>query len=201
MDQTVPFADVVVRATAEIARLSRQRVQLVRDVDRARARFGPGNGAAEQAGRQADEAEVVARLAVIERDIEVQRVRERDARTELAKRNKSSDESLEKLEADAYRSRRPPTGQGIRLTESDFRRAQDSVPQGVFYAALLGVAVIAVVALSNLSLPNWLSILLAIASLVVPTALGLWAIYYARRQDKRASQSDGDPAPRVEAGA
>ena len=42
--------------------------------------------------------------------------REREARIELAKPDKSFDESLEELEAGAYRSRRSLTGQGVRPT-------------------------------------------------------------------------------------
>ena len=64
---------------------------------------------------------MTAELARLERTIQLQPTLELDARTALAKQDKILDEELERVEKDAYLSRRPAIGQGVRLTEADYR--------------------------------------------------------------------------------
>ncbi|MET4581593.1 hypothetical protein ABIE21_001083 [Conyzicola nivalis] len=190
MDETHRYAEQIVAATAAISRLRGQGVELVKELERKRARFGRGADVVESAQFALIVAECDARLATIERDIEAQRSRERTARTQLAKSNSALDEALEGLEVRAYTVRRPPAGQGVRLTDADFRSAQSSVPQGVFLAALFAVVLMAVVSVANLSLPDWLSILIAVVGFGVATIIGLVQIHYARLNEMRERKKE-----------
>jgi len=185
VEDTHRYAEQIVAATVVISKLCNQRVELVKELERKRARLRRDANVVESAQLDLMVAECNARLATIERDIEVHKSEERTARTKLAKSNSALDKSLESIEVGAYKVRRPPAGQGVRLTEADFRSAQSSVPQGVFLAALFAVVLMAVVSVANLSLPDWLSILIAIVGFGVATAIGLVQIHYARLAEIR----------------
>lgn len=186
MEDTTEYSKKVLAATREIERLLRQRLPIVRDADAAQQRSGTGGTEVRKAELSIEQAGYARRLAEIEDLIEAQRNIERGARRDLAARNQALDATLEKQEIKAYQFRRPPVGQGVRLTEADFRKALDSVPSSVFFLSILGVVLIAFVAISSLSIPTWISVILLVASLVVPNAISLWGIYYARRADVRA---------------
>jgi hypothetical protein len=60
----------------------------------------------------------------------------------------------------------------------------------VFLVAIVSIALVAVVAVSNLALPTWLSIVLALLAFVVPTALGLSSNWFAKQAHLRAERED-----------
>lgn len=188
MDETSSIANQIVAATAEIERLAHKRVDLVKELNR--GRVPQGGKSVQQADFDGKVAVANHQLARIEKDIEAERTKERRARDELARKNQLLDEALEKREVQAYRVRRPPVGQGVRLTESDFRRAQNSVPMSAFVLALFAVVLIAVVAVANTQLPDWVSLSLAIVSFVVAVVFGLSQWVYAARADARAVEEE-----------
>lgn len=191
------YAEQIVKTTKEMPRLLHERVFLVQDRD-ALTRRAASDLADRLLATNADSAGVrVAKLAQNERDLQAQKVKERAARKALAERNRVEDSALAALEKNAYLARRSPVGEGVSLTDAGFRQAQASVPQNVFMLAMLGVTLIAVVSISSLSLPDWLSIAIAIAvlALVGPTILGIVQVHCARLGEKRARNNERAPTP------
>ena len=190
MDETRHFAQAIVDASSEIERLAGKRVDLVKEQERIRGRLARNPGATQKTQFEQEVATYDRKLAQLEQQIEFQKTKVRGARDSLAKKNRLLDAALEQLEAETHRARRPPVGQGIRLSEEDFRRAQSSVPQLAFVSALIAVVVVAVFAISSLSLPTWISILLTSIGLALTAVFGVGGLYYARRADQRAVQDD-----------
>lgn len=189
------YAEQIVTATKEMQRLLHERVFLVQERD-ALTRRAASDLEDRLLAKNADSAgALVAKLARNERDIQAQKVKERAARKALAEQNRVEDSALATLEKNAYLARRPPVGEGVRLTDDDFRQAQASVPQSVFMLAMLGVTLIAVVSISSLSLPGWLSIAIAVLALAVPTMLGALQVHYARLGENRARKIENAPRP------
>jgi hypothetical protein len=187
------YAEQIVTATKEMQRLLHERVFLVQDRDAMTRRAGSDLGDRLLAQNADSAGALVAKLARNERDIQAQKVKERAARKALAEQNRVEDSALATLENNAYLARRPPVGEGVRLTDDDFRKAQASVPLSVFMLAMLGVTLIAVVSISSLSLPGWLSIAIAVLALAVPTMLGALQVHYARLGENRARKNDNAP--------
>lgn len=110
------------------------------------------------------------------------RTQERVARQALARRGRVLDDELYQMEERAYARRRPPTGQGVRLSEADYRRAASSIPPWAFLASLTAVSLVAVFAVTAGEVPAWISVVLGITSLVIPSALGLWQVRLIKKQ-------------------
>jgi hypothetical protein len=192
LDESLQQANTILAATEAIKRLLDERVLLADEIAKAEKQRPSTSDKAQLARRAANVGACNVKLAKNECKIQEQLAREHTAREQLAKLSQIKDSRLETIENEAYRARRPPVGQGIRLTPTDLRVAQDSVPQGVFFVAMISVTMIAIVSISNLSLPSWLSILIAVFAFAVPTALGVVQVHYARLAEKRARKAEDE---------
>jgi hypothetical protein len=190
VDQTQQLALDIVSASTEIERLAKSRVAITKDLEAIRLREARKVGPSAHAAFEQSVAMCETKLAGLERDIQFQRSKVRAARSALVKKNTSLDAALEEEEARAHRSRRPPVGQGVRLSEEDFRRAQNSVPQVAFVVAVLAVVVMALFTVSALSLPTVLSAVLACIGLALTAVFGIGGLVYARRADIRATRDE-----------
>lgn len=199
------FTSQIVEATKVITILMREREQVVRNLESssAKRRYGETE-AAHQARRERQEAEAQERLAALEHKIELARRREREARSNLAAATQRLDQALVAEESRAFARRRPPSGQGPPLlTEDEFRRAQSSVPQWAFFAALTAVTAMAALAVTAGEVSDWVSVTFGVAGLVLPVALGLRANHLAKAGnaisqlslDLQLARTAGDPPP------
>jgi hypothetical protein len=190
MDDTQRLAVEIVAASTEIERLARLRVQITADLEKLRQRHGSRVAANAHADFELSVATSERKLAEVEREVQAQRSKVRASRGALAVKNQNLDDILERNEAEAHRARRPPIGQGLRLSKDDFRRAQNSVPQVAFVVALLAVVVLALFVVSSLSLPTVLSVVLACIGLALTAAFGVGGLVYAHRADVRAGHDE-----------
>lgn len=176
------YTGQIADATKAIAALMREREQVVKDLEAASAaRLKGETPEAKRMRLERLHADAHERLAGLEHKAEQERRRERQARTTLAAANRQLDMTLARIESDAYRRRRPPAGQGPPLlTEAEYRRAQNSVPPWAFLATVAAITAVAALAVTAGEVPNWVTILFAVAGLVIPIALGLRANHLAK---------------------
>jgi hypothetical protein len=175
----------------ELERLNVKRRELVRQYDASQNSFKPKYNESEQAvsaRKNALEVNFHKDMIRLEEEMHQLLARERNAREQLAEATHKLDEHLRAVESQAYATARPSLGQGLRLTEQDYRQAQRSVPPIAFFTAISAVVFVSVAATSNPDLPLELTIAQSLLGLAVPTVIGLRANYFAKRNDRRAEE-------------
>ena len=175
---------------SELARLARERSTLAKERHEALASaakidnapppislWGPSPPpevlAAERLRQRAVLEEVVAKC---EERLARNQATDRRAREQLARTSRSEDEAVYALEATQYARRRPPMGQGLAISEEDYRRALNAVPAWVV-ALFAGVVLALTVLRSSASGSSTLDAVSQVVTVVVAIAsLGV-AIY------------------------
>lgn len=127
-------------------------------------------------------------LTRIENLIRIEEDTQYAARESLAKATLQREQALANLENAAYTGRRAPIGEGIRLTEDDFRKAQKSVPLVAHIWFLAAFVVVVFAFVSSNSSPTPVGITEFVAALLVAIGFGIRADRYARRAELRAEE-------------
>jgi hypothetical protein len=171
--------------------LSQQRVEITREYQKKLANLPKGwkeSDAVYDARKLDLEVEYQGALTSIENLLRIEDDRQHAAREALAKAALQRNEALTNLEKAAYTDRRAPIGEGIRLTEEDFRKAQKSVPLVAHIWFLAAFVVVVFAFVSSNSSPTPVGIAEFVAALLIVVGFGIRADRYARRAELRAEE-------------
>jgi len=171
------FADEIGKLSQEFERLQIQRRDVIRRlrIDEASTSRGSlWSGPREPSDIDEDlrviRAQAATRLAEFDRRLLKIMSEQAEVRERLARDFARVHDRLRQVEADAFVSRRPPLPSAVSLTEGDLRSAQNSVPGWV--VILLGLAAVAVFAISQAEVPEVFAAVLAVATFLGTMTLG-----------------------------
>ncbi|GAA4034243.1 hypothetical protein GCM10023063_17770 [Arthrobacter methylotrophus] len=190
-NETAGHRMALTRSAKEIKRLSTVRAEQVQTYERKLRDMRQGKTESDDAFRTRKivvEAEFREALTALENMVRIEDEKEYAARESLARAAGRRNEALANLEGAAYAGRRAPIGEGIRLSEKDFQKAQSSVPLAAHVLFFIALIVVVFAANAKQELPTWLSIIEFSVTLLIPVIFGLRADYFARRADRRAEE-------------